>query len=1346
MISIAIIDTIGLTYDGSTLQKRGLGGSESAVILMSRELAALGFDVTVINNCIDKEAQPGVYDNVKYIDHSMVKDLVNPAFDVVISSRAVGPFVPEEYYPNFQWPMCPSIFKDIKHNAKLKIVWLHDTFCTGDFLLEWLVVNGHIDELFTLSDFHTAYIGTCDHGGKRMIEVLKRHMFMTRNGIVRYHDQVDITAKDPYLYVYNASVTKGMIPLVERVWPELKKRIPQAKLKIIGGYYRFRENLEPDEQEKKWRSLAESPELAAMDVEFTGIIKQSEIADILSKATFFIYPPAFPETFGISSLESLAYNTPLITGRFGALDETAVEMACYKIDYPIEPNSLFPAINIDSQVAQFVDLAVHASNDRYLLQQKQHYCNVIRDVCTWDTVALQWKQHIYKKLGAFLNRTEYERVSYINSRVREVFGRRFSNTEEVYLPRKRQQRIVVVTPMYNAENYIEKCIHSVITQDYDNWMMYIIDDASTDKSHEIAAKYQCDKIKVIRNDVNCGAVYNQVSTMAEYCYEEDIVMLLDGDDWLNNNNQIFHMYNNLYDGSVEFSYGSCWSLIDNIPLVAQEYPKQVRDARAYREHRFNWNMPYTHLRTFKAKLLSGLEDTMFKDEKGNWFKAGGDGSLFYALIERADPNKVKAVTDIVYMYNDLNPLNDYKINGDEQTRNANAILKQKAPQEKFSVVVPTMWRCLDIFESALNKLVTHNLIDDIIIINNEVQRTPDWEILQNTKIRVVNQTTNIGVNPAWNIGVLLAKNKKICISNDDIEVDMGVFDKIYDRITPENGPHGIIWGKAEYNQPPTTDGSINFIAWKPGDVIHCFGQFFFVHKDNWVRIPQELKIFFGDDWVFHTHLAQKKVPQLIYNINFNTRHASTGSSPDMVPLIDESYAREKPIFDKFWEENPLDLSWMNVGEQPKPEPKVETMKRILIAVPTNKYIEPETMKAIYDQEVPPGHTTEFQYFYGYQIDQIRNLIAEWAKHYDYLFAVDSDVSFEKDTLAKMLSYDLDIVSGLYIQRKAGQHILELYRNGTNVDYADIEGKGLVEVDSCGFGCVLVKGEVFRKMEYPHFHYKSALDHAFTVSEDTYFCHKAKELGYRIFADTSILCNHHGSTVFTVQPQPKKAVALINELEVKQFQNLFPKDHIKYLESMKLDGTRPRVIYDIGACVLHWTNEAKKFWPNAHYVAFDAMQESETFFKQAGVPYNIGVLSDTDNKEVKYWVSPNHPGGNSYYKENSEINPGADTYFTDDNARVLHAQTLDTVVKQKGFPLPDLIKIDVQGAELDVLKGAKETLQHCKDLIIELQHVEYNKGAPLKEDVVAYLESIGFQMKTGPFCNNGPDGDYHFIKA
>ena len=675
MISIAIIDIIGLTYDGDTLSKRGLGGSESAVILLAKELAKKNFKVTVFNNCIDKESKEGTFDNVHYIDHSILDYKNDFSFDVVISSRTVIPFLPPHLYNQFEY-FKPQRYSKIKSNAKLKVMWMHDTFAKGDHLLEDMLVHGDMDEIFTLSDFQTAYVTNCDHGKKRNFEVLKKKVFMTRNGIVLYKNEVDIKQKDPHLYVYNASVTKGMLPLVENIWERIKQNIPQAKLKVIGGYYRFRENAEPDEQEKKWRELVADEKYKKLDVEFTGIIKQSEIADIMAKASFMLFPGAFPETFGISTLESLAYNTPLITTRFGALEETAVEQACYLIDYAIEPNSLFRFIDKKDQENKFVNMVLQTNANRYLHQQKMYSCNIIKGIVGWDSVALQWKQHIYKKIGEYLSKEEYKEVSHINSRVKKIFGRRFSNYEENYLPRNTQQKIVVVSPTYNASKYIERCIESVITQDYDNYLMVVIDDCSTDNTYELAKKYESDKVKVIRNSENKGAVRNQIESINNFCERDDIVMFLDGDDSLVNDNQIFHFYNNLYDGTTEFSYGSCWSMVDNIPLVSQPYPEQIKKEKKYRQYKFNWNMPYTHLRTFKAYLLENVDENMFKDEKGKWYKAGGDGSIFYSLIEKCEPEKIKVVQDILYNYNDTHPLNDYKINAKEQTKNANRILTQ----------------------------------------------------------------------------------------------------------------------------------------------------------------------------------------------------------------------------------------------------------------------------------------------------------------------------------------------------------------------------------------------------------------------------------------------------------------------------------------------------------------------------------------------------------------------------------------------------------------------------------------------------------------------------------------------
>ena len=88
--------------------------------------------------------------------------------------------------------------------------------------------------------------------------------------------------------------------------------------------------------------------------------------------------------------------------------------------------------------------------------------------------------------------------------------------------------------------------------------------------------------------------------------------------------------------------------------------------------------------------------------------------------------------------------------------------------------------------------------------------------------------------------------------------------------------------------------------------------------------------------------------------------------------------------------------------------------------------------------------------------------------------------------------------------------------------------------------------------------------------------------------------------------------------------------------------------------------------------------------------------------------------------------------------------MSTVVKEHNFPYPDLVKIDVQGCEKDIIKGGIDIIKHAKHLIIELQHVEYNLGAPKCFETIPYIESLGFKLVTPLFCNNGPDGDYHFV--
>ena len=1087
-MKICIVDKLGLCYDGDTLAKQGLGGSESAVILIANELSNIGFDVTVVNNCIDaSHSKPGTYNGVRYMDN---QDAYNHTelYDAVIVSRSISPFL-----ENSNYPFIPT--------AQKRILWLHDTFIEGDQLVEQLVLSGVIHHIFTLSDFHTNYILNCEHGVRRNFEVLKKYIFQTRNGAVTHIPEVDLNKKDRNHFVFNASATKGLLPLVDRIWPLVKQQIPNAHLTVIGGFYRFREGAEPDQQENIVRNYASRQDLKDLGITFVGVIPQNKIAEILANATMMIYPGAFPETFGISSLESLLYNTPLVTTRFGALEETAFADACFLIDYAIEPNSLFPNINVDSQVQLFVNKVVEVYNNPYLYQQKQNACNAIKDIAGWDSVAEQWRQFLYKITDKFLPVDQYRDVTRINNKVARIFGRAHNMpVTKDYVSFGNQKKIAVISPFWNAENYIERHIRSVAQQDYENYIHILIDDNSDDNSYRVAEHtiYNLpielqQKFRLLKNKQNKGAIANQLKAIELYTGADDIVILLDGDDWLVTNNTIFHYYNDLYHQGYEFTYGSMWSVVDNIPLIAQPYPLHVKQSKSYRDWLFNWRIPYTHLRTCDSKYFKTLDKNKFKDVNGNWMKSGADNPLFYELIEQVPAEKIFCNSEIVCNYNDANPLNDYKIRGEEQNSNA-----------------------------------------------------------------------------------------------------------------------------------------------------------------------------------------------------------------------DLSYKKEEKV-----------------------------IKNILVAIPTNKYIEPDTFKSIFDLRVPDGYKLDFQYFYGYQIDQIRNLIADWGKRYDYLFCVDSDIVLPYDCIEKMLAADKDIISGLYIQRIPGRQILEIYKdssNGvTNYQFEDIQHLGVFQIASCGMGCCLINSEVLRTLEYPHFVYTSAISHANTFSEDIYFCCKAREAGFTVWADSTIRCEHIGQTKFLLPTIESVAPTVDYATQIANM-DLLPAEHANYLKTMNVS---PKVVYDIGACVLHWTKKAKEVWPGAQYYLFDANEQVEPVLKASGHPYWLDVLTDVDGKALTFYKKTDNLGGNSYYKENTDV-------YSESDGVTMVGWTLDGIVEDNKWPTPDLIKIDVQGAEIDILKGATKCLTTCNDIIIEAQHVNYNEGAPSDVEVFKFMDSIGYEIVSRITYGN-VDSDFHFRK-
>lgn len=211
-------------------------------------------------------------------------------------------------------------------------------------------------------------------------------------------------------------------------------------------------------------------------------------------------------------------------------------------------------------------------------------------------------------------------------------------------------------------------------------------------------------------------------------------------------------------------------------------------------------------------------------------------------------------------------------------------------------------------------------------------------------------------------------------------------------------------------------------------------------------------------------------------------------------------------------------------------------------------------------------------------------------------------------------------------------------------------------------------------------------------------------------------------------------------------NDIPDSHIIFLKQLS-NHYKPNIIYDIGSCVLHWTQHAHQIWKDSEVYLFDAMEEYKLFYEtydKYKYKYTCQVLCDSDNKQIDFYQNNLYPAGNSYYKEIGH-NKSYER-FTDNHIIKKNGLTLSTVIKNKKIPLPDLIKIDVQGCELDIIKGSMDIINSAKYLIVELQHTQYNEGAPLCNITRDFLIENSWQVYAEKFSNNGPDADWCFINT
>ena len=208
----------------------------------------------------------------------------------------------------------------------------------------------------------------------------------------------------------------------------------------------------------------------------------------------------------------------------------------------------------------------------------------------------------------------------------------------------------------------------------------------------------------------------------------------------------------------------------------------------------------------------------------------------------------------------------------------------------YSIIIPTMWGGTEI-EAMLPLLEKHSLVGEILLINNSIARTPNWYKLGKwIKIKQYNPPDNIGVNPAWNLGVRESKNDKICLLSDDVEFPVDVLEFLYDKLSSEQGCVGPL--KTNINVSASVPYKLDQFN-KLVPAMRMRGQYgcmMFLNKENWVPIPEEFKIFYGDNWIFMNHVLKKKQPRFLLNNRIRTLVGSTSGDPAFEPQAQREIA------------------------------------------------------------------------------------------------------------------------------------------------------------------------------------------------------------------------------------------------------------------------------------------------------------------------------------------------------------------------------------------------------------------------------------------------------------------------